>query len=222
MHLAVARPFLHQPLETLALHGGVGRHDADMARQGQRCGRLDGGLDADDGQSRVGFADGMHCLCCGGIAGHHQQLDGVGIDQVARDGQAALLDLFRAAFAVGRPGRVCQIDEILLRQQAQQLAQHAQPAHATVENANGTGGKCGIGLHGLSVWAGGANTSLRDGSMMPEMEAGQAQAGGRRRQKSRRMDACRKSGEDFHARLMLAAWRWELPRATPFRSLRQP
>ena len=78
------------------------------------------------GELRVAFAYLVDGGGGGGVAGHHQRLDVVPLEQVTGDGVGARLDKAHHPFTVGRIAAVGQVHEPFMRQLGAQRLQHAQ------------------------------------------------------------------------------------------------
>ena len=120
-----------------AVDRAFGRDHRDVLRLRSLDRRLRARLDdADDRQIRVSRAQrpegGGGCR----VAGHDQRADPApeqclgALQGIARHGIGTL-------GAVGQPGRIAEIDEVLRRQRVGQRAQHGETAHARVEHADG-------------------------------------------------------------------------------------
>lgn len=73
----------------------------------------------------------------GGVAGDHQRLNAVLGAQLFCDPLRACDHELNSSLAIRRVGVVGQVDKVHLGQLGSQRAQHAEPTHAAVENANG-------------------------------------------------------------------------------------
>ena len=77
-------------------------------------GGFDGGLHANDGKRGKFLAQSMNGRRRGSVAGHHQQLNMVVLQQVARDEAGALHNVRLVALAIGRMAGVRQVDKIFI------------------------------------------------------------------------------------------------------------
>jgi hypothetical protein len=112
-------------------------HHTDEARgAGFGCG-LECRLDPNDGRLRVCRAQGVDGSGSGGVAGHHQSLDGMLCNQVVGNGMRALQHVGIVTLAIGRMAVVGHIHKALPRHFCLQRAQHTQAAHTAVKDTNG-------------------------------------------------------------------------------------
>ena len=126
----------------VALDGGVGGDDQDVAGVGGGAGGLCAGLDdAEDGDGD-GVLNGVECQGAGGVAGDDEELGALLADQelgalggVAGDGAAGL-------GAVREAGGVAEEGEAGLRHALDEGAQDGEAAEAGVEDADGWGHGC--------------------------------------------------------------------------------
>ena len=138
----------HQARHTLAGDGAPGGHHSHMMGLAGKRGRFDSRFHANDGQLRQAFAQQFHGRSGGSIAGNHENLDVVLLQQVFRNGQAALLHKrIAACIAIGCIAAVGQIDKLLVRQLVAQCLQHAEAAHTAIKNTDG-GVRSGHGARG--------------------------------------------------------------------------
>jgi hypothetical protein len=79
----------------------------------------------------------------GRVAGYHQRLDGVALDQKVGNGMRTLQHMGVIALAIGRVAIVGQVHQRLQRHFRLQGAQHAQAPDATVKDANRSVADCG-------------------------------------------------------------------------------
>ena len=123
--------------EAGTLNGAARGKHANVSVSGQKSCWLERGLHADERQIGVGFSqivDGEGRRC---VAGHHQRLNGVLSAQLLGDPLCPCDHHLGGSLAIRRVGVVGQVNKMHLRQLGAQRAQHAEPAHAAVENANG-------------------------------------------------------------------------------------
>lgn len=133
-HLQVARMLLQQVMEFLPAQRGAGGEDSDHAAARGRHRRLHGRLHADERQ-RIGRAQMLDRGDRRGVAGDDDQL-GSGSDQLLGDRHAACPDLRLGLAAIRAVAAVGEIDQLLGRQLAPDLAQHRQAADAGIEYAD--------------------------------------------------------------------------------------
>jgi acyl-CoA synthetase (NDP forming) len=69
------------------------------------------------------------------VAGRDDELDPLALE-VAGDLSREAADLVERPRAVGQPGAVAQVDEVLVRKGDEALVEDGQPAHAGVEDAD--------------------------------------------------------------------------------------
>ena len=123
----------------MALDGGVGGDDEDVAGFGGGAGGIRAGLDdAEDGNGD-GVLNGVEGEGAGGVAGDDEELGALLADQelralggVAGDGAAGL-------GAVGQAGGVAEKGEAGLRHAVDEGAEDGESAEAGIENADGGG-----------------------------------------------------------------------------------
>ena len=133
----------------VALYGGIGGDDEDVAGFGCSVGGLGAGLnDADDGDGRDGFLDGVEGEGTGGVAGDDEVFGALLLDQetgalggVAGDGAARL-------GTVGEAGGVADEGKVCLWCAGDEGAQHGESAEAGIEDADGGSVEGSFG-HGL-------------------------------------------------------------------------
>ena len=117
--------------------GGLGGHDHHRPAGVPVGGRLQGGLDADDGQLRPGGPQRPYGGGGGGVAGDDRGLEivlGLKAGQILQ-GQGP--DLLRGPGTVGGVDGVAEVEEVFLRQLPHQGPQDADPAHAGIKHDDG-------------------------------------------------------------------------------------
>ena len=97
---------------------------------------LDRGFHGDHGHGIAGPQDSDR-RAGGRIAGHHQGL-GVTLQQEFGDGDGAGLDGLQRLVPIGGVRRVRHIEQVLMGQFAPYLAQDGEPAHAGIEDPDGS------------------------------------------------------------------------------------
>ncbi len=121
----------------VALDGGVGGDDEDVAGFRGSAGGGGAGLDDSENGDGNGVLDGVEGQCAGGVAGDDEEFGALFADQklralggVAGDGAAGL-------GAVGQAGGVAEEREAGLRQAGDERAEDGESAEAGVENTDG-------------------------------------------------------------------------------------
>ena len=137
---------LRQQPEALAAQRAGGGHDADAAVAGQRGGRLDARLDADDAPVRVALAQCRGRRRGGGVAGDDEDPRLLRLQELGQP-ERAVADVGVAAFAVRRVARVGHVEQLGAGQPLPDGPQHRQPAQAGIEDADARRGGTGVG-HG--------------------------------------------------------------------------
>ena len=117
--------------------GDLGRHHEHAPVRQRAGGRLERGLDSDDGDVRIGGAQrgGGDGGCR--VAGDDDGLGAVG-QQVLDDAARELEHLLLGLLAVRGVGGVAEEAEVLVRKLGDERAQHADAAHARVEDPHKT------------------------------------------------------------------------------------
>ena len=120
--------------------GGDGAHGADHTDApalGDHGDRSHTGLDhAHHGHAEGALQLGQRRGRRRGVAGHHQELDTVVVDQVAGDLQGEAAHLVQGAGTVRIAAGVADVHQALGREQVDHRPGHGQPAEAGVEHAD--------------------------------------------------------------------------------------
>jgi hypothetical protein len=115
--------------------GRQGADDPDVPVFAGRQGAVGPGKDRADDRDLGGRGQRRQGGGRRGVAGDHHQLDPVA-EQEPLAGQGVALDRARALGAVGDPGGVPQVDEVLARQGGSQGPDHGEPSDPGVEDAD--------------------------------------------------------------------------------------